>query len=247
MSALSATLAALPPEIRDRALRGPDLRGFLSEVETWLTIRRVASEIVAIGPRPRRGARRRQALARLFDRLARTGHLATLVPGGRIDAGLPERCLAFARRRLDDAVADLSAFLLGLRLAYTVAGTIEVRLRFREDPEQGRPAGRIDLGSFAGPAGQTDPQVKFLTRGQGYNLSLTATDAVLVLQKALPGAGPADDAPLPKPGAGLNGPSNPQSPPLSVLDLQFVGASPAAVCGWSGGSWSPAPRSCSAQ
>src|SRR5947209_7029003 len=56
--------------------------------------------------------------------------------------------------------------------------------------------------------GQTDPQVKFLTRGQGYNLSLTAADAVLVLQKALPGAGAADDAPLPKPGAGLNGPSN---------------------------------------
>jgi len=153
LSALSETLAALSPEIRDRALRGPDLRGFLSEVETWLAIRRVASEILAIGSRPRRGARRRRALARLFDRLARTGHLAALVPGGRIDAGLPERCLGFARRRLDDAVADLSAFLLGLRLAYTVAGTVEVRLRFREDPEQGRPAGRIDLGSFAGPAG----------------------------------------------------------------------------------------------
>jgi len=33
------------------------------------------------------------------------------------------------------------------------AGDVEVRLRFREDPEQGRPAGRVDLGTLAGPAG----------------------------------------------------------------------------------------------
>ncbi|HYS77453.1 MAG TPA: hypothetical protein VEO94_01315, partial [Candidatus Dormibacteraeota bacterium] len=49
LSALSATLASLPSELRDRALRGPDVRGFLSETETWLAIRRVASEIVAMG------------------------------------------------------------------------------------------------------------------------------------------------------------------------------------------------------
>jgi len=153
LGALTATLASLPPGLRARALRGPDVRGFLSEAETWLEVRRLAAEVMATGGRAPSPARRTRLLARLFDRLARTEHLATLAPRGRIDAGLPGRCLTFARRRLMDAVADLSAFLLGLRLAYPSPGGVDVRLRFREDPEQGRPAGRIDLGACAGPAG----------------------------------------------------------------------------------------------
>src|SRR6266571_1315059 len=70
LGALSSTLDLLTSEMRDRALRGPDVRGFLSETETWLAIRRVASEIVALGPRRR--TRRQRALARLFDRIAGT-------------------------------------------------------------------------------------------------------------------------------------------------------------------------------
>ncbi len=150
LGALSATLDSLPSGCRDRALRGPDVRGFLSEAETWLAVRRLAAEVIRM--RGREPSRRR-LLARLFDCLARTEHLATLAPRGRIDAGLPERCLTFARGRLADAVADLSAFLLGLRLAHPMQSAIDVRLRFREEPEQGRPRGRIDLGAYAGPAG----------------------------------------------------------------------------------------------
>jgi len=153
LGALAATLASLPPGPRARALRGPDVRGFLSEAETWLAVRRLAAEVMATGRRAPSPARRTRLLARLFDRLARTEHLAALAPRGRIDAALPGRCLTFARRRLADAVADLSAFLLGLRLVHPSPGVVDVRLRFREDPEQGRPAGRIDLGACAGPAG----------------------------------------------------------------------------------------------
>jgi len=42
--------------------------------------------------------------------------------------------------------------------------------------------GRLSL-SFEANAGQTDEQVKFLARGQGYNLFLTPTEAVLALSK----------------------------------------------------------------
>src|SRR6267143_7015651 len=40
--AMAATLGALPPETRVRVLTGPDVRGFLAEVETWVAIRRLA-------------------------------------------------------------------------------------------------------------------------------------------------------------------------------------------------------------
>src|SRR5438132_7693991 len=43
--------------------------------------------------------------------------------------------------------------------------------------------GKLPL-SFEANQGQTDPQVKFLSRGNGYSLFLTPTEAVLVLKKA---------------------------------------------------------------
>ena len=96
---------------------------------------------------------RGRRLARLFDRVARTEHLVTLVPGGRLDPGFARRSLRFARGRLDAALDDLSAFLLGLQLAHASPHPLEVSLRFREDAEQGRPADRIDLGTLSVPAG----------------------------------------------------------------------------------------------
>ena len=42
--------------------------------------------------------------------------------------------------------------------------------------------GKLPL-SFEANQGQVDPKVKFLSRGKGYNLYLTSTEAVLVLQK----------------------------------------------------------------
>jgi HEXXH motif-containing protein len=54
---------------------------------------------------------------------------------------------------LRQAVGDLAAFTLGLRLACPGGAPLRLRLAFREDAEQGRPAGRIDFGVVAGPAG----------------------------------------------------------------------------------------------
>src|SRR5258706_12829782 len=42
--------------------------------------------------------------------------------------------------------------------------------------------GRLPL-AFEANQGQTDPQVKFVSRGTGYNLFLTATEAMLALRK----------------------------------------------------------------
>jgi len=43
--------------------------------------------------------------------------------------------------------------------------------------------------SFEANSGQTDPRVKFLSRGRGYTLFLTSDEAVLTLRNAAPGAG----------------------------------------------------------
>ena len=43
--------------------------------------------------------------------------------------------------------------------------------------------GKLPLG-FEANRGQTDPRVKFLSRGRGYNLFLTPTEAVLALAQA---------------------------------------------------------------
>src|SRR5205814_1691542 len=43
--------------------------------------------------------------------------------------------------------------------------------------------GKLPL-SFEANHGQTDPSVKFISRGQGYNLYLTGTEAVLQLRNA---------------------------------------------------------------
>jgi HEXXH motif-containing protein len=149
LDALASTLASLSPSTRLSVLLGPDIRGFLAEAETWLDVGRLAATIPGTG---RRGPRE-QRLARLFDRVARTEHLTTLVPGGRLDTGFPGRSLAFARRRLEATLDDLSAFVLGLRIAYASPQVLDVSLRFREDAEQGRPAHRIDLGVLSAPAG----------------------------------------------------------------------------------------------
>ncbi len=149
LAGLAATLASLSPAARQRILLGPDVRGFLSEAETWLEIRGQAATILETGPRRPRD----RHLARLFDRVARTEDLATLVPRGRLDPGFSRRSLAFAHRSLAAALDDLAAFVLGLRLAYPRPGVMEMSLRFRADAEQGRPADRIDLGTLFAPAG----------------------------------------------------------------------------------------------
>ena len=145
LSALMGTLSALRPEERHRLLRGPDLRGFLSEMEIW-------SEVLRLGESGAPVTDRRTI--RLFDRISRTEYLTRLVPTGRIDAAFPRRAARFALIRLRFALDDLSAVLLGIRLAFQPdGGRLHTRLTLREEPEQGRPAGRVDLGTFGGAAG----------------------------------------------------------------------------------------------
>jgi len=136
-----AVLAGLPAPARRRVLCGPDLRGFLSEAETWIDVLRLAAPA-------------EPDAVPLFERISRTEHLLTLVPAGRLDAAFPARARALALERLAALASDLGALLLGLRLAATASPRpLAVALTFRESAEQGRPADRIDLGTFAGPAG----------------------------------------------------------------------------------------------
>lgn len=140
-------LRELPPASRTAFLHGPDLRGFLSEVELWTG----AFTTAAVAARAS-GARRNGALARLFDTISGTDRLTELVPSGRLDAEFPRRTGRLAVLRLCCALDDLEAILLGGFLALS-DGAVAFELRPREDPEQGRPAFRIDLGGLASPAG----------------------------------------------------------------------------------------------
>lgn len=151
LESMLAILRAIPRRLRIQALRGPDLRGFLAEAETWLQVARLAAAVEKTRPgEPARVA----AEAALFERISRTEHLAHLVPRGRIDPGFAARARRFAGARLRRLEDDLGAALVGLRLAAGPAeAAINATIRAGASAEQGRPAGRIDLGSIAGPAG----------------------------------------------------------------------------------------------
>ena len=76
--------------------------------------------------------------------------------------------------------------------------------------------GRLPL-SFEANNGQTDARVKFLSRGSGYNLFLTSTEAVLSLRKARPKDKPAQ-------GPALHKADKPE--PATVVAMKLVGANP---------------------
>jgi hypothetical protein len=155
---LETCLAFLPVESRRTLLHGPDLRGILSQAEAWTTIAALA-RAAGLRPRPRTTA----AWNRLFERISRTDQLAVLVPNGRVDAALPRRARRLALERLATLEGDLGAVLLGARLAFGDGrdeGAAPTGLRAAADPEQGRPAHRIDLGTFIGPAGPLGLEVR---------------------------------------------------------------------------------------
>src|SRR2546428_11328554 len=83
--------------------------------------------------------------------------------------------------------------------------------------------GKLPL-SFEANQGQTEPQVKFLSRGRGYTLFLTHTEAVLTLTKA--------DAHAKRQISGDATLVEPEKRAGTVLRMKFVGANPApAVAG----------------
>ena len=79
--------------------------------------------------------------------------------------------------------------------------------------------GKLPL-AFEANRGQTDSQVKFLSRGRGYTLFLTSTEAVWVLTKAEARA-KRDRFPLRKPD-----PAQPQKVTRTVVRMKLVGSNP---------------------
>ncbi len=80
--------------------------------------------------------------------------------------------------------------------------------------------GKLPL-MFEANAGQTDPQVRFISRGQGYSLFVTATGAVMTL------SGPADRQSGHDEGE-TKVASRDGSPPSTVLRMEVAGANPQA-------------------
>ncbi len=81
--------------------------------------------------------------------------------------------------------------------------------------------GKLPL-SFEGNEGQTDPEVKFISHGPGYDLFLTATGAVLTLRQ------PHSQADQFEPPTPIGERTNNQLPNVSVLKLKMIGAAPQA-------------------
>src|SRR2546422_1999265 len=71
---------------------------------------------------------------------------------------------------------------------------------------------------FEANQGQTDPQVKFLSRGSGYTLFLTPTEAVLTLTKA--------DAQAKRRFSGETSLAEPEKQAATVLRMKLLGANP---------------------
>ena len=69
-----------------------------------------------------------------------------------------------------------------LRSAAVVDDSVTGRAPQAAQPRLATAYGKLPL-SFEINQGQTDPQVKFLSRGSGYSLFLTGSEAVLALKK----------------------------------------------------------------
>src|SRR5437879_9095471 len=85
-------------------------------------------------------------------------------------------------------VRGVKGMILLLALALASCAPAPATRTSTEIPQATKPQvlaayGKLPL-SFEANQGQTDPQVKFLSRGRGYTLFLTPTEAVLTLTKA---------------------------------------------------------------
>src|SRR5438876_237457 len=86
------------------------------------------------------------------------------------------------------AVAGVKGMVLLLALALASCAPASATHPSTESPQATKPQvlaayGKLPL-SFEANQGQTEPQVKFLSRGSGYTLFLTSAEAVLMLTKA---------------------------------------------------------------
>src|SRR3989442_1273070 len=126
-------------------------------------------------------------------------------------------------------VAGVKGMVLLLALALASCAPASATRPSTESPQATKPQvlaayGKLPL-SFEANQGQTEPQVKFLSRGSGYTLFLTSTEAVLVLREGASARNVVGGLPAAKRerGEALSG---------TVLRMRFVGANPApAVAG----------------
>src|SRR2546428_1829274 len=125
-------------------------------------------------------------------------------------------------------VAGVKGMILLLALALASCAPAPATRTSTEIPQATEPQvlaayGKLPL-SFEANDGQADPQVKFLSRGSGYTLFLTSTEAVLTLTKA--------DAYAKRRISGEATLSEPEKRAGTVLRMKLLGANPApAVAG----------------
>ena len=115
------------------------------------------------------------------------------------------------------------AFLLSLLCLFTTPSPAAAK------PKVVDPYGKLPL-SFEANQGQSDARVKFLSRGSGYTLFLTSSEAVLLLQKGAPSGGDKQhgrariDEPVPPQNLNRGEDARTKS---AVLRIRLVGANPA--------------------
>ena len=129
-------------------------------------------------------------------------------------------------RRLGPGMALLALGLLATGVVQVGSGLVLAdkpypagKARAANKPQVVENYGKLPL-SFEANQGQTDSRVDFLTRGSGYSLFLTSTEAVLALRKPVASSGPrtrrtdseAEEAP---------------AVPPAVVRMKLVGANPA--------------------
>lgn len=108
------------------------------------------------------------------------------------------------------------------RLSPSVSGTSDAATKALANQAYGR----LPL-SFEANQGQTDPQVKFLSRQNGYSLFLTPTEAVLAFKK--PSRGKHTHPGLPPSQASTTSERRSPQPPSVVASAAFESSSPAAI------------------
>jgi hypothetical protein len=164
---------------------------------------------------------------------------------------------ALALVRLASSQNVLSALTVRTKANHQATGNSRATPPFRAPAEivgtrQGTVLGRLEPATkarlietydklplrFEGNRGQTDGQVKFLSRAHGYSLFLTATEAVLALRKPSPMSARSSGENLqirelllgPKPFARSHESGTPRPEPLPpAVHMRLVGANPKAV------------------
>ncbi len=165
--------------LRKRLAESPLIGGWSQDILFWAEVRDLA------GRRPA-GRSSSRSLARLFDRIARTEFLTEMVPSGRLDRRFAGRVRKRAARSLRERMSDLPRILVPFLPRR--GGRREMRLFFREIPDEGCPEGRIRLGesplTLAWRGGRRPSSLR--VRRKGRTLFLPAAVRV-VAQETIPG------------------------------------------------------------